>query len=169
MEKSMKLINAETLGLIAVSEGIQFASKMVSEIAHYKRTIAELEFQRIHMREQAKNIRAQIKAHQQKEVKRIDALSNAFKTCLKQNKQFIVLQKQQQEYVQAQCVMFYKLIKQETDIQQKTELMSMWQQMLKEISKNREEMTRLQHTLMDAYHQFGIDLSSHELQLKDVF
>ena len=46
--------------------------------------------------------------------------------------------------------------------------MSLWQQILKQIELNREETSRLNQTLMDAYHQFGIDLSSPQLDLKDV-
>lgn len=159
----------QTAGLMAVQEGIKAVSNMVSEIAHYKRAIAELEVQRLHMHEQVKIVRAQIKVHHQKEIKRMDALSSAFKTCLKQNRQFLVLQKQQQGHAQEQCMMILNMIHQENVPEQKTELMKLWQEMLKQIHANREETARLQQSLMDAFHQFGIDLASPGLELKDVF
>lgn len=159
----------QTASLMALSEGLKTASHMVREIAQYKRAIAELEVQRLHMHEQAKIVRAQIKANHQKEIKRIDALSSAFKTCLKQNKQFIALQKKQQDQAQTQCMMLLNMIDQENMAEQKAVLTTMWQEMLKQINANREEMSRLQRTLMDAFHQFGIDLASPGLELKDVF
>ena len=158
----------QTAGLMVVQEGIKAVSNMLSEIAQYKRAVAELEFQRKQMHEQSKIIRAEIELNHKKEIKRIDALSSAFKTCLKHNKQFIALQKQQQDHAQEQCIMILNLIAQEQDPTNKTTLMSMWQQILKQIELNREETSRLNQTLMDAYHQFGIDLSRPQLDLKDV-
>ena len=78
------------------------------------------------------------------------------------------MQKQQQDHAQEQCIMILNLIAQEQDPTNKTTLMSLWQQMLKQIELNREETSRLNQTLMDAYHQFGIDLSRPQLDLKDV-
>lgn len=158
----------QTAGLMAVQEGIKVVSNMVSEIAQYKRAIVELECQRKQMHEQAKLIRAEIELNHKKEIKRIDAISSAFKTCLKQNKQFLVLQIKKQDHAQEQCLMILNLIAQETDPTNKTALMSMWQQMLKQIELNREDMSHLQRTLLDAYHQFGIDLVAPQLDLKDV-
>ena len=158
----------QTAVAMVLSEGLKAVSNMVSEIAQYKRAVAELECQRKQMHEQAKLIRAEIELNHKKEIKRIDALSSAFKTCLKQNKQFITLHKKQQDHAQEQCLIILNLIAQEPDPTNKTALMSMWQQMLKQIDLNREEMSRLQRTLLDAYHQFGIDLSAPQLDLKDV-
>lgn len=166
----MNSLVPQTAGLMVVSKGIKAFSNMVSEIAHYKCAVAELEVQRMQMHEQAKIIRAQIESNHKKEMMRIDALSNGFKACLKQNKHFILLQKQQLAHAQEQCMMLLKMVEQEKEAEQKTALMSMWQEMLKQINFNREETARLHRALMDAYHQFGIDLlSSSELELKDVF
>jgi seryl-tRNA synthetase len=158
----------QTAGLMAVQESIKAVSNMVSEIAHYKRAVAELECQRQQMHEQAKLIRAEIELNHKKEIKRIDALSSAFKACLKHNQQFIKLQKKQQDHAQEQCLMILNLIAQEQDPTNKTALMSMWQEMLKQIELNREETSRLNQILMDAHHQFGIDLAAPQLDLKDV-
>ena len=158
----------QTAGLMAVQESFKAVSNMISEIAHYKCAVAELEFQRKQMHEQAKILRAEIEFNHKKEIKRIDALSYAFKTCLKHNKQFIRLQKKQQDQAQEQCITLLNLIAQEPDPTNKTALMSMWQQMLIQIELNREATSRLNQTLMDAHHQFGIDLSRPQLDLKDV-
>ena len=158
----------QTAGLMAVQDSIKAVSNMVSEIAHYKRTVAELECQRQQMHEQAKLIRVEIELNHQKEINRIDTLSSVFKTFLKHNKHFMTLQKQQQDHAQAQCLMILNLIAQESDPTNKTALMSMWQQMLKQIELNREESSRLNQALMDAHHQFSIDLSDPHLNLKDV-
>ena len=158
----------QTAGLMAVQESIKAVSHMVSEIAQFKCAIAELEVQRMQIRQQAKVMLTQIELNHHKEIKRIDALSSAFKTYLKHNKKFIALQKQQQNDAQAQCTMLLNLIAQEQDPTSKTTLMSLWSQMLKQIELNRQETSRLHQTLMDAYHQFGIDLSRPELDLKDV-
>lgn len=159
----------QTASLMALSEGLKTASHMVREIAQYKQAIAELEVQRLHMHEQAKIVHAQIKAHHKKEVKRIEQLSAAYKSFLKQNKKFIALQQQQQNQIYEQCMKIYDLVKQETDIELKKTLMSMWQDMFKQLSANREETSRLQQSLTAAFHQFGIDLASPGLELKDVF
>lgn len=56
----------QTAGLMAVQEGIKAVSNMVSEIAQYKRAVAELEFQRKQMHEQSKIIRAEIELNHRK-------------------------------------------------------------------------------------------------------
>lgn len=154
---------------LALGEVLTSASNMVKEIVHYKRAIAELEVQRAHMHQQAKIMLEQIQLNHKQEIKKIDALSTAFKNCLKQNKLLIKQQTQQLKFTQQQCVMLLKMMSEEKDHAQKTLLMSLWQEMLKQIELNRQETARLQHVLMDAHHQFGIDLSSSQLNPKDVF
>lgn len=153
---------------LALGEVLTSASNMVKEIVHYKRAIAELEVQRAHMHQQAKIMLEQIQLNHKQEIKKIDALSSAFKNCLKQNKLLIKQQTQQQKFTQQQCMMLLKMISEEKDHAQKTLLISLWQEMLTQIELNREETARLQRVLIDAHHQFGIDLSSSQLQLKDV-
>jgi len=155
--------------VLALGEVLTSTSTMVTEIVHYKRAIAELEVQRAHMHQQAKVMIEQIDLNHKQEIKKIDALSSAFKNCLKQNKILIKQQNAQQKFTQQQCMMLLKMVSKEKDHAQKTLLMSLWQEMLKQIELNREETARLQRVLMDAHHQLGIDLSSSQLNLKDVF
>jgi len=76
----MNLLVPQTARLIAISEGLKTFGHMVRELAQYKQAIAALEVQRLHMHEQAKIIHAQIKVHHQKEIKRIEKLSAAYKS-----------------------------------------------------------------------------------------
>jgi len=154
---------------LALGEVLNSAANMVKEIAHYKQAIAEIEYQRAQMREQAKIAHHQIEAQLKQELKRIEHLSSAFKQAMKQNKMLIAQHAQREQNVQQQSMLILEQIAQAADLETKQLLMSMWQYLMKQINLNREESARLHEQLMDAHQQLGISISHRDLSFKNVF
>lgn len=151
-----------------LAEVLSSASDMVKEIAHYKRAITELEIQRQQMHEQAKIAHQQIQAQLTQELKRIDCLSANFQQVMQQNQQMIAQHTLRECSVQQQCEILLTQIAQTPDMETKKLLIDMWKALINQIDLNRDVSARLHAQLMDAYQQFGLDVSHRDASFKDV-
>ncbi|MFC2998159.1 hypothetical protein ACFODO_23495 [Acinetobacter sichuanensis] len=153
---------------IALGEALTAATNMVKEITHYKRTLAELELQRIQMHEQAKIAHHQIENQLKQNMYCMESLSNAFHTTMQQNAQLLTQYVQREQDAQQQCMLILQQIGQTNDLESKKQLQSMWQELIKQMNLNREESARLQSQLIDAHQQFGLNLSHRDQSFKDI-
>ena len=152
-----------------LTEVLTAACNMGKEILQYKHAISELELQREQMYQQANMMHHQIQAQLTQEIKRIDVLSDTFKTMLHHNQEFINQHQQRESYVQQQCILLIQSIAQTTDPQHQQNLKNIWLELIRQMDANRQESTRLHEQIMSAYQQFGIDLSQKNSSFRDVF
>lgn len=155
--------------IFVLGEVLTAACNMGKEILQYKRAISELELQREQMHQQANIMHHQIQAQLTQEIKRIDVLSDTFKTMLHHNQEFINQHNQRESYVQQQCISLIQSISQTTDPQLQQTLTTIWLELIKQLDMNRQESARLHDQIMNAHQQFSIDISQKNLSFKDVF
>lgn len=154
---------------VVVGQVLNSAANMVKEIAHYKRYIAELEYQREQMHEQAKITHLQIESQHQQAMHRIDHLSTSFKETMQQNEMLIRQHVQREKEVTQNITLILQQISQSNDLETKKLLQQILHDFMQQININRDESARLQAQLMDAHQQFGLSLSHRDQTFKDVY
>lgn len=141
---------------------------MISEIARYKRAIAELDNQREQMRYQAQIALQQIDAQLHNELKRIDGLSRNFEQFLRQNELLINNGKQHRHEAVILSQQIATAIIHCQDAGQSQVLLQMYSLTMQQLTQACQEMSELGQRLHDAHHQLGISISRRDRDWHDV-
>lgn len=157
-----------TLPAVVVTEAATGLVRMVSDIANYKRAIAELEVQRQHMRYQAQIAMQQIDAQLQTELKRIDSLNVGFKKMLKLNQQLIQSETANRQQTMQMLQHILLAVTHSQDPQHSQMLAQMYSSTLDSLSQSGQIMAALGQSIHDAHHQFGIAVSRRDQDWRDV-
>ena len=157
-----------TLPAVVVTEAATDLVRMVSDIANYKRAIAELELQRQHMRYQAQIAMQQIDAQLQTELKRIDSLNVGFKKMRKLNQQLIQSETANRQQTMQMLQHILLAVTHSQDPQHSQMLAQMYSSTLDSLSQSGQIMAALGQSIHDAHHQFGIAVSRRDQDWRDV-
>ena len=157
-----------TLPAVVVTEAATDLVRMVSDIANYKRAIAELELQRQHMRYQAQIAMQQIDAQLQTELKRIDSLNVGFKKMRKLNQQLIQSETANRKQTMQMLQHILLAVTQSQDLQHSQMMAQMYSTTMDSLNQSGQTMAALGQSIHDAHHMFGIAVSRRDQDWQDV-
>ena len=157
-----------TLPAVVVTEAATDLVRMVSDIANYKRAIAELELQRQHMRYQAQIAMQQIDAQLQTELKRIDSLNVGFKKMRKLNQQLIQSETANRKQTMQMLQHILLAVTQSQDLQHSQMMAQMYSTTMDSLNQSGQTMSAFGFFIYDAHHMFGIAVSRRDQDWRDV-